>query len=283
MLNTLVSSTELAENTNNQQWVIIDCRFSLADTHYGQVAYDAGHIARAQYAHLDHHLSSPIVPGLTGRHPLPDRDQLSQQLRSWGVSKTSQIVAYDDNIGAIAARLWWLCQWLGHEACAVLDGGFASWQRAGHELTTDIEQPVSGNFLPNTPLLECMSSESLAESKSGLLLLDAREEERFRGESEPIDPVAGHIPGALNYPFQLNVNENGKFKSAAQLHQQFSTVLARADEQPIVHYCGSGVTAAHNILAMTYAGLGKSMLYAGSFSEWITRGGEQFQVARLGD
>ncbi len=284
MYTTLISTRALLSNSNNPDWVILDCRFSLADTSQGENHFAQSRIPGAQYAHLDKHLSGPVIAGKTGRHPLPDKNQLLTQFQRWGISNRTQIVAYDDSHGAMASRLWWLSRWLGHEACAVLDGGFAAWKNAAFELETTAvdqqpsEKPPSNKPLPNqqanhaqiqpgTPLVHTIEKDQLISPMH--CLLDAREAERYAGEKEPIDAVAGRIPGALNAPFLANLNADHTFKSGAVLHDQYAPVLQAAEGKKLVHYCGSGVTAAHNILAMTHAGLAAGDMYAGSFSEWI--------------
>ena len=288
---TLVSVDKLDAHLNqapSNRWVIIDCRFSLADTSQGETHFQQSRIPTAQYAHLDKHLSSAIIPGVTGRHPLPDADALAQQFQHWGIDNDTQIIAYDDKSGAIASRLWWLSRWLGHEACAVLDGGFAAWKQAEKTLETSSPvAPSSGSFEKSSPLTKVIEKHEVLDPN--LCLLDARETERYRGEHEPIDPVAGHIPGALNAPFMENVNADGTFRSIAELQQRFDSVLEKKEDKQLVHYCGSGVTAAHNMLAMAHAQRDPGAMYAGSFSEWVADinsnqvNDDQFPVARLVD
>lgn len=293
-LTTLVSAEQLNAQLNNNHWVVIDCRFSLADTSQGEQHFAQSRIPGAQYAHLDKHLSSAIIPNLSGRHPLPDAQALEAQFQQWGITNDSQIIAYDDKVGAIASRLWWLSRWLGHEACAVLDGGFAAWKNASLEIdtstiTTDgleakkaTAADTNNTFTRSNPQTTVIDkSQVLSES---LCLLDAREAERYRGEHEPIDPVAGHIPGALNAPFLENLNADGRFKSVEELKARFEPILDQCSDKQLTHYCGSGVTAAHNMLAMAYANLNPGAMYAGSFSEWVSQSDvEQFPVARLVD
>lgn len=244
--------------------VVFDCRFSLADADAGRRAYDAGHIPGARFADLERDLSGP--PGGGGRHPLPDRDELAGRLRAWGVDNDTMIACYDDGSGAVAGRLWWLVRWLGHERVSVLDGGLAAWIAAGFETDTEQVDPLPGDFSARDAITRSCTAEDIAQGAGRLL--DARDETRFTGESEPIDAVAGHIPGALCAPFSDNL-ENGRFKSAAALRERFRT-LGLDDETDIVCYCGSGVTATHNILALLIAGFPEPVLYAGSWSGWIT-------------
>lgn len=282
-LTTLVSVEQLSDQLNTLNWIVIDCRFSLADTSQGENHFAQSRIPGAQYAHLDHHLSSPIVQQVTGRHPLPDAQKLSEQFKLWGINNDTQIIAYDDKTGAIASRLWWLSRWLGHEACAVLDGGFAAWKNANQALETEaVRIPTSGKFQRTTALMSVIEKPHVLNDN--LYLLDAREATRYRGEHEPIDPVAGHIPGALNAPFMENLNADGTFKPVSQLQKRFDPILESSNDRQLVHYCGSGVTAAHNMLAMAYAQRNPGSMYAGSFSEWVSPlDDDQFPVARLVD
>ncbi len=267
---TLISTDVLARHISDPTWVVIDCRFSLADPAAGGMLYAGRHIPGAHYAHLDRHLSARITD-TTGRHPLPDPELLCQRLGEWGITPQSQVVVYDDAGGAIAARLWWLLRWLGHDAVAVLDGGWSRWCDAGGAQQKSVPVTLPCNF-PGQPdnsrwLTTAQLQEALA--KDEIVLIDARAPERFSGEMETIDPVAGHIPGAINYPFQNNLNRVGLFKPADHLRSAFESLLQGRAPQQVVHMCGSGVTACHNLLAMEIAGLTGSRLYAGSWSEWI--------------
>lgn len=267
---TLVSAKTLAENIANPDWIIFDGRFSLADSEAGGKAYRQGHLPGARYAHLNEDLSSP-VKSYTGRHPLPDFAQLAKKLGSWGVGNRSQVVVYDDAGGAFAGRLWWLLRTMGHTQVAVLDGGIRQWQKLGLPLTTALPKITAASF---RSYLDDKQWLSAAQVENGLAtrrikLIDARTPERFNGLQEPIDPVAGHVPRALNRPFQLNLDKNGLFLPSDQLQQQFKQLTASAPAEQVVHMCGSGVTGCHNLLAMEVAGLSGSKLYAGSWSEWI--------------
>ena len=269
MYDTLISASTLYPHIDDPLWVIVDCRFSLSDPTQGKTLYQHGHIANARYANLETHLSSEILPGC-GRHPLPDNRVLSHQLGIWGISDQTQVVAYDDSHGSFAARLWWLLRWLGHEKVAVLDGGLQSWEKQ-YDLVTTLPQITPQIFKPrvnNTLWLNASQVQNAIAQKS-ICLIDARTSSRYHGESEPIDKVAGHIPSAFNRPFQLNLDSDGFFLSPEQLRKDFSILLGHFLPEHVVHYCGSGVTACHNVLAMTYAGLMLSKLYAGSWSEWI--------------
>ncbi len=266
---TLISASEL-QHFSQSDWVIIDCRFSLANSEAGGYAYRHGHTPNARYAHLDNDLSSAITAN-TGRHPLPDFNVLVKKLSAWGVSNQSQVVVYDDAGGAFAGRLWWLLRCLGHDNVAVLNGGIKHWQQQGYDITTILPRvkPASFRAYLNPNLwLSANQVENLLARKA-IKLIDARTAERYRGEQEPIDPVAGHIPYALNRPLQLNLDAQGLFLSPEQLRAQFKQLIGNTASEHVVHYCGSGVTACHNLLAMEYAGLAGSKLYAGSWSEWI--------------
>jgi len=267
---TLISSEHLNQHLNDHNWVIIDCRFSLADTEAGFKAYRHGHIPNARYAHLDKDLSSRITD-FTGRHPLPNFTALINKLSAWGITNNSQVVVYDDASSAFAGRLWWLLRCLGHDNVAVLDGGYKHWQKLGFPVTTTLPsiKPSIFRAYPgeNKGLTALQIQNGLAQRT--ICLIDARTPERFRGEQEPIDPVAGHIPGAVNHPFQSNLDSKGLFLSAEDLRSQFKQLIGDKNPQQVVHTCGSGVTACHNLLAMEVARLAGSRLYAGSWSEWI--------------
>ena len=267
---TLISTAELAKHLNQADWVIFDCRFSLADTSAGNRAYRQGHIPGARYADLNRHLSSP-VQSYTGRHPLPDLAGLAKQLGEWGVSLRSQVVVYDDAGGAFAGRFWWLLRVLGHTQVAVLDGGIRHWQKRQYPLTTELPKLLPTTFRAYPDARQWLAAAAVENGLAArsITLIDARTPERFNGLQEPIDPVAGHVPKALNRPFQLNLDQDGLFLPAEQLKSQFQTLIHGTPSEQAVHMCGSGVTACHNLLAMEVAGLSGSKLYAGSWSEWI--------------
>ncbi len=268
MYTTVIDCTTLAQHLQETAWLVVDCRFNLADTGYGRRVYAQGHIPGAHYLHLDDDLSSPITPD-SGRHPLPDVEKLAATLRALGLRNNTQVVAYDDNGGAMAGRLWWLLRWMGHQAVAVLDGGWQAWQQQQGTLSPDPPKILAeGNFQPQLQSGFTVTALDLRQANSPWQLVDARAAERFRGEMEPIDPIAGHIPGALNRPLTDNL-QNGYFKSAGQLRAEWEQVLQGCNLAQIVHMCGSGVTACHNQLAMEVAGLSGTRLYPGSWSEWI--------------
>ena len=267
-MNTLISVPGLAERLQHDAVTVIDCRFSLMDKSAGRQAYAASHLPGALFADMEADLSSPHVPGVTGRHPLPAKTDWIKKVCSWGLTPARQVVAYDDAGGAGAARLWWMLQWIGHDNVAVLDGGWQAWNGAGMPVSVDsVTAPAtsSDRYSERKPLVTLLSVDEIDTRCQ--TLLDARELPRFHGEVEPIDPVAGHIPGARCSPYSGNLQAGGKFKSRAALIEKFSPALQSS--QPVVCYCGSGVTACHNILAMKHAGLEVPGLYAGSWSEWI--------------
>ena len=256
--------------------LVFDCSFDLASTDAGLAQYHQAHIPGALYAHLDRHLSNKAHPlgASAGRHPLPERAVFARWLAASGLARHQQVVVYDRQGAHYCGRLWWMLKWCGHEAVAVLDGGFGAWQAAGYAVASG-EPPPPANHAEHPFTLDAsLAPEADARSMVRLLgspsqtVIDARAAPRFRGEVEPLDPVAGHIPGALNRPFADNFLPDGRFKPAAQLRREFETLLTGRDPAHVVHHCGSGVTATPNILAMELAGLGRSALYPGSWSEW---------------
>ena len=267
---TLVSVGELQRHLGDPRWRVIDVRHDLMDTSVGMRAYAAGHIPGAEFAHIDNDLSGPKT-GRNGRHPLPDRLQLAQRFRDWGIDDDTQIVAYDAQGGQFAGRLWWLARWLGHATVALLDGGWHVWLAKTGLSSTEPPAPRTGRFTARAPLVAALSADDVLQSLRGRdrLVLDARTEERFRGDVEPVDPVAGHIPGAWNRPWQSNLAPDQTFKAPEVLRREFDALLGKTAVARVVHQCGSGVTACHNIFAMELAGLPGSALYAGSWSEWI--------------
>ena len=269
---TLISTPELAPHLDDPNWAIFDCRFSLADPERGRNDYLISHIPGALYAHLEEDLSGSIVRGITGRHPLPTIDALSAQFAEWGIDQRVQVVVYDDSGGTMAARLWWLLRWLGHEAVAVLDGGWPKWQREGREVREGLAIRPSRRFVPHprSELLITTEEIEAALPTRAVKLFDSRTEDRYRGQNETIDPIAGHIPGASSAPYPDNLNPDGTLRSAEELRLRFAVLLRGTPADQTAFYCGSGVTAAQNILALKHVGLGDAKLYAGSWSEWIT-------------
>lgn len=267
---TLVGTEELAAHLDDPRWVVFDCRFTLTDPDAGVHAYHIGHIPGARYVHLNNDLAAPIA-AMTGRHPLPAPKELAEKLGHWGVDKTKQVVVYDSSFGAMAARMWWLLHWLGHKAVAVLDGDLRKWEKERRPITTELPLITPTQFDPAIHEALWVDSDGVARmvaDKSGLII-DARSEERFNAEREPFDPVAGHIPGAINVPFEDNLAMGGTFLSREELGEHYRALLGDRHPSEVVHMCGSGVTACHSLLAMEHAGLRGARLYAGSWSEWI--------------
>lgn len=268
---TIVSVSELANNLDNYNWVILDCRDLLTDADYGHRSYLEGHIPNASFCFLFDDFSSAITP-TTGRHPLPDMEKLTVKLGDWGIDENTQVVVYDDMGGAIAARMWWQIRTLGHKNVALLNGGLKYWLAQDLPMTTEIKQPEKKQFKGNFDSDQLIDVDTVFENinAKNFGLLDARAAPRYLGETEPFDPVAGHVPNAINRDFSENLNEQGLFKSPEVLRKEFETILEKCPNQQIVHMCGSGVTANHNMLAMEIAGLSSSKLFLGSWSQWVT-------------
>jgi len=265
---TLVDGATLAAHLGDPAWVVVDCRHDLADPAAGEVTYARGHIPGAVFLHLDRDLSA-AKNGRNGRHPLPDIATLAATLGRAGIGPGVQVVAYDDCGGMMAGRLWWLLRWLGHEAVALLDGGLPAWTAAGGALSVEMPAPAARTFTPAPRDWVLDADQVLAGlGRPDRVIIDARAPDRFRGENESIDPVGGHIPGARNRFFRDNLGPDGRFKPADQLRQEWTEVLTGLAPAQVVHQCGSGVSACHNLLAMEIAGLPGARLYAGSWSEW---------------
>lgn len=267
---TLISAQELTELCGDDRLLVVDCRHDLAAPQQGAVEFATGHLPNARYADLQHDLSDLSKQGL-GRHPLPDPERFAAVLRRWGWAPDMQVVAYDHGNGAIAARLWWMLRLVGHREVAVLDGGYAGWVAADLPLETS-EPPVGGadvdlGFDARQIVYHDELKRGLADGS--LLLIDARAAPRYRGETEPLDPVAGHVPGARNRPFGGNLDAAGRFKAPGELGEEFSALLGGRAPGEVVHMCGSGVTACHNLLAMEHAGLTGSRVFAPSWSGWV--------------
>jgi thiosulfate/3-mercaptopyruvate sulfurtransferase len=251
-----------------QSIVLIDTRFDLANVEAGHNDWRAGHLPGSIYWHLDADLSGAKT-GRNGRHPLPDRGIFARTLGRAGITPGSLVVTFDAQGGVYAARAWWMLRWMGHDNVALLDGGIAAWLEAGGALSAQVIAVQSAPPYPErAALVDTQNAAGLAASLGGMRLIDARAPERFRGDVEPLDTQAGHIPGALNRFFKDNLAANGRFKTAEQLHSEFVPFLGNQDAERVVHSCGSGVTACHNLLAMEHAGLNGSKLYPGSWSEW---------------
>lgn len=262
--NTLITPQELLPKLDDPEWVIVDCRFSLEDTTAGQRAYRRQHVPGALYAHLDDDLSGPPTTD-EGRHPLPPPQALVRLFSRLGVDAGKQVVGYDDSGGIIAARLWWMLRYMGHEEAAVLDGGWSAWQRAGLPVQSGVIEPSPATFEGTPRRQRLVTVEEVPDSG---LLIDSRAPARYRGEEEPYDPVAGHIPGAVNYYYGDNLDARGNFLSPGRLRRQLSERMGDEEPQGVVYYCGSGVSACHNVLAHVHAGLPEGRLYVGSWSEW---------------
>lgn len=269
MFNTLISARELERHIAAPDFLIVDCRFDLAKPDSGEAAYRSAHIPGAIYAHLDRDLSGPIT-ATSGRHPLPDPDRFAQTLSAWGIAPATQVVAYDADNSAFAARLWWLLRWVGHRAVAVLDGGFKAWTDAGLPTSSEIPTRSPTRFEARPDHSMWLDADEVAQRlREGWRLLDARAPERFEGKLEPIDPVAGHVPGAINHPLGTNLTPDARFLPPDVLRARYANSQAGVPDERTIAMCGSGVTACHLLLAMEIAGKPGARLYAGSWSEWI--------------
>src|SRR5688572_3183341 len=271
MFTTLVSAAELALHLEDPSWVVCDCRHDLASYHAGQREYDEAHVPGARFIHLDEDLSGPRT-GQNGRHPLPHPLTLALRLGALGIDNAKQVVAYDSSGGCYAARLWWMLRWVGHSRVAVLDGGWQAWTDGGHPVSQEpvAVTPTTYTLRPKPDLAVDAAYVASHLTDPEVAVLDARSADRFRGENETLDPVAGHIPGAVNRFFKLNLDDAGRFKASDDLRRELAALLEGCDSHGVVHQCGSGVTACHNLLAMEHAGLPGSRLYPGSWSEWVS-------------
>lgn len=265
----LIEAAELAPLLGAPDLILVDCRHDLARPQWGAGVYAEGHIPGAVFASLDRDLSSPIRPG-TGRHPLPSPDEFARTLGGWGFTPRKRVVAYDQGPAAYAARLWWMLRAVGHGAVQVLNGGLAAWLAAGGKLDTATPVVAPTNVQPRD-FAGVLSSADVQRELAArrITLVDARGADRFAGQNETIDPVAGHVPGAINHPFTKNLDDAQQFLPPAELASRWADEIRLAHEAPIVAMCGSGVTACHNLLALQLAGYGEGRLYAGSYSEWI--------------
>jgi thiosulfate/3-mercaptopyruvate sulfurtransferase len=267
---TLVEPAQLAPHLGNPRWVIVDCRFDLAKPDAGRALYRAGHIPGARYAHLNEDLSAPITPR-TGRHPLPSPEDFARTLGAWGIDAHTQVVAYDDASGAIAARLWWMLRWVGHDAAAVLNGGLSAWLASGFALESAEPKVTPATFVPHVRADRAITVEALvpALASRSVALVDARAADRFAGQNETIDPVPGHVPGARSHPFMSNLDAQRRFLPPAVLRERWAKTLDGVSGDEVVAMCGSGVTACLDLLALELAGFSGARLYPGSWSEWI--------------
>ena len=271
MHTTLVSVEELAQHLTDPEWIVCDCRHDLTDYESGRRAYAQAHIPGARFLHLDEDLSGP-KSGRNGRHPLPHPLTFALRAGALGIDDTKQVVTYDASGGYYAARAWWMLRWIGHGRAAVLDGGWDAWLKADRPVTAEVPEiqrtahPLKANA--TLPVDAAYVAAHLADPE--IAVVDARSADRFRGENETLDPIGGHIPGALNRWFKANLDETGLFRPPAELKREFAELLAGRDPRAIVHQCGSGVTACHNLLAMEHAGLTGSRLFPGSWSEWVS-------------
>ncbi len=270
---TIIEPTDAFDHRESRDWVFVDCRFTIREPDRGEREYGKSHVVGAVYAHLDRDLSGPVITGATGRHPLPHPEALVSALGGLGIDGRTQVVAYDESTGAMAAaRLWWLLKWAGHDAVAVLNGGLARWRSLGFPCASGAEhRPATVFDARFRPAMACDAAQVLAAiADPAYMVLDSRAAERYQGLNETIDPVAGHIQGAFSAPYEENLRGDGLFKSRAELGSRFDSLAGARDASHTIFYCGSGVTAAHNVLSFAHAGRGIPLLYPGSWSEWIT-------------
>ena len=276
----LVSAGQLAGRLGSSGLVVLDCRFNLLDPEAGRKAFLEGHISGARYADLDQDLAGPVGPA-TGRHPMPVASDFQSRLGAWGIARHTAVVAYDDVGGAIAARAWWLLKWMGHPEAALLDGGLPAWLAGNHPLETDTPEPQAEHYSgsPDQRRVYDTAAVEAGLRDESIVVLDARDEPRFRGQQEPIDTAAGHVPGAINAPFQHNLSADGRFRPPADLGELYAPMIGNRSADAVVCMCGSGVTACHNIFAIEQAGYDSPSLYAGSWSEWISSGNRPIATA----
>lgn len=265
----LITTEQLAGHLDDPQWVVVDTRHDLVDPSKGRKAYDAGHIPGAYFVSVDDDLSGAKT-GKTGRHPLPDPTTFAARMNEIGIGPGTQVVIYDDVAGNFAVRLWWMLRWLGHERVSLLDGGWPLWVKEGKPTSTLVPAARKGAFIPRPRLGATVDVHFVGAHREdpAVKLIDARAAERFSGRQEPIDPVAGHVPGAVNRFWKENLLPDGRFKTPSRLRAEYKDFLGGADPAQVVHMCGSGVTACHNLFAMELAGLPGGRLYPGSWSEW---------------
>lgn len=281
MYTTLIDAQTLHEHIQDLDWAILDCRFELTNPQQGEEAYRSNHILGAVYAHLDRDLAAQ-PDGVNGRHPLPGITEMAGTFSRWGIDEDVQVVAYDDRGGGFAARVWWMLRYTGHDSVAVLDGGLSAWIEAEYPLAAGVESRSKRSFRASPrPEMVANLEQVLARLQSGhARLIDARAPERYRGEQEPLDPVAGHVPGAVNRFWQENLTEEGRFRSTHELLRAFQNLTGERPSADFIVYCGSGVTSCHHLLAMEHVGLGGARLYPGSWSQWC---GDPARPIALGD
>ncbi|MCH2265671.1 MAG: sulfurtransferase [SAR324 cluster bacterium] len=272
MHDSLISPQIVNEHLEDSNWRFFDCRYVLTEPDKKQAEFAVSHLPGALYAHMNRDLAAPPIPGKTGRHPLPEKQELIKLFSTWGIDHAVQVVIYDDAGGAYAVRLWWMLRWLGHDAVAVMDGGWPRWVKEGRPVSADLIIPKAVEFKANQREHWLVTAEDVRNyfDNPEVRVLDARSRDRYRGENETLDPVAGHIPGAVSAPFVENLDPDGNLKSKSELRKMYLELLDGSPAEKAISYCGSGITACHNILAMYYAGLGNSRLYSGSWSDWIT-------------
>ena len=268
---TTISEKDLKNNISNNDFIIFDTRCDIKDSGYGIDSYTEGHIENSIFVDVDTDLASEKQQG-TGRHPLPKVETFCDKLSHWGMDNNKQVVIYDDAGGAFAGRMWWMLRWLGHEDVAVLDGGLNSWVKNGNKLITSPTLFKKSYFEPtiNNEMIATLRDVENAQHVLNTILLDARSKERYEGISDPVDPIAGHVPGAISHPLGTNLDRTGKFKDKEELKHNFDKISHDLKEKEIISMCGSGITACHNILALEIAGIKNAKLYVGSWSEWIT-------------
>ncbi len=269
---TLIGADALVMKLDSPGWRIVDCRFDLMAPRAGRQAWARSHIPGAVYADLDRDLAGPVSRDGGGRHPLPEVDAFCARLGSWGIDAQTQVVVYDDGPGIIAGRLWWMLRWLGHRHVAVLDGGWAGWREAGHPVDDQPARVECTRYAGKPGSMPVVDAERVQDVLPGgrATLIDVRTSERFNGEYEPLDRVAGHIPGARNLPLTVNLDEQGRFRSAEELRRAYRQILNEQDVRQVICMCGSGVSACHSLLAMEIAGFSGASLYVGSWSDWIS-------------
>jgi thiosulfate/3-mercaptopyruvate sulfurtransferase len=269
MHTTLISTESLAAHLNEPSWLIADCRYNLKDEEWGRAQYSAAHISGAVFVNLAHDLAGPRT-GTNGRHPLPSPEAMASAFARLGIGDDTQVIAYDQDAGPFAARLWWMLRYLGHDSVAVLDGGFAKWLREDRPVHRGEETRPAAAFTPRLRKGMRVTVDDVVArlGDASTLLVDARSAERFAGQPDPLDSVPGHIPGARNRPYRHNISDEGTMRPGSELKADFEQVLGGRRPDETVMYCGSGVTACHNLLAMEHAGLRGAKLFAGSWSEW---------------